>query len=217
MPLDPQIKLCQATIQNLLNMAKPHFAVITAEKQTCSGGGLSAHIDRQVYDPIKQEMVPYLPKSVTHLERTALNKEYILSLGVGRSAAIDARIKEAGIGRKLKKDQVKAITFICTSDHEKMQEIEDAGKLDEWVEDTLQWFYKKNRQRERDGLRPAHGRDHPYLHVTVVPIMMGEAKERTQKPKVDENGNQVKKRRYKKQIVTARLCAADATSMPSRR
>jgi len=124
-------------------MAKPHFAVITAEKQTCSGGGLSAHIDRQVYDPIKQEMVPYLPKSVTRLERTALNKEYILSLGVGRSAAIDARIKEAGIGRKLKKDQVKAITFICTSDYEKMQEIEDAGKLDEWVEDTLQWFYKK--------------------------------------------------------------------------
>lgn len=53
--------------------------------------------------------------------------------------------------------------------------------------------------------------------MTVLPIMMGEAKERTQKPKVDENGNQVKKRRYKKQIVTARLCAADATSMPSRR
>ena len=121
-------------------MKEQHFAVITADKQTGNGGGLSAHIDRQKYDPEQKKMVPYLPGSVTHPERTHLNKEYILSPGIGRTKAIDDRIRDAGIKRAVKKDQVKAITFICTSDHEKMAEIGATGRLDEWVEDNLKWF-----------------------------------------------------------------------------
>lgn len=199
-------------------MDKQHFAVLTADKQTGSGGGLSAHIDREVYDPLLQTMVLYQPKSVTRPERTRLNKEYILPPGKGRTAAINDRIRSAGISRSLRKDQVKALCFLCQSSPEKMKEIEEAGKLDEWVEDTLQWFYKKFGKENVVAATLHMDETTPHLHVTVVPIVQGQAKERRQKPKMDAEGNPIevkKKRRYKKQTVTARLCAADVMTRTS--
>ena len=192
-------------------MGTPHFAVITADKQTGSGGGLSAHIDRQVWDESQKTMVPYQPESVTRPERTALNKEYILRPGEGRTAAIDNRIKAAGVTRSIRKDQVKALTFVCTSDHEKMAEIEASGRLDEWAQDSLQWFYDYFGKENVVAAALHMDEKTPHLHVTVVPIVQGQAKERSPRPKLDDEGNPIeaKKRRYRKQSVTARLCAAD--------
>lgn len=192
-------------------MENPHFAVITADKQTGSGGGLSAHIDREVWDETQQKMVPYIPHSVSRPERAVLNKEYILKPGEGRTTAIENRIRAAGVTRSIRKDQVKALTFICTSDHEKMAEIEASGRLDEWVADTLQWFYDYFGKENVVAAALHMDEKTPHLHVTVVPIVQGAAKERKPKPKLDEDGKpiEIKKRRYKKQTVTARLCAAD--------
>ena len=48
-----------------------------------------------------------------------------------------------------------------------------------------------------------------HLHFTVVPILMGQAAERSDTKKQFEKRNGKDKRRYKKQEVTARLCAKD--------
>ena len=48
-----------------------------------------------------------------------------------------------------------------------------------------------------------------HLHFTVVPILLGQAVEREDTKKQFEKRNGKEKRRYKKQEVTARLCARD--------
>lgn len=48
-----------------------------------------------------------------------------------------------------------------------------------------------------------------HLHFTIVPIVMGQAAEREDTKKQFEKRNGKEKRRYKKQEVTARLCARD--------
>ena len=48
-----------------------------------------------------------------------------------------------------------------------------------------------------------------HLHFTVVPVLMGQAAERPDTKKQFEKRNGKEKRRYKKQEVTARLCAKD--------
>ena len=40
------------------------FAVCTMKKQSGGGGGLSAHIDREVYDAELDRMIPFRPASV---------------------------------------------------------------------------------------------------------------------------------------------------------
>lgn len=71
--------------------------VLTCAKQTggAAGGGLSAHIERQIWDEEQQKMVEFRPNSVKHPELTKLNKEYILPKGMGRSDALDdSHLKE---------------------------------------------------------------------------------------------------------------------------
>ena len=65
------------------------FAVCTMKKQTGVAGGLSAHIDREIWDEENRCMVPFRPTSVRNDERTALNRECIESAQkIGRTQAI---------------------------------------------------------------------------------------------------------------------------------
>lgn len=193
-------------------MTKQHFAVLTADKQTGSGGGLSAHIDREKWDAEQSKLVPFVPQSVIHPQRSHLNKDYILQPGEGRTAAIERRICEAGITRKIRDDQVKAITFICSSDHEKMQELWKTNKIDEWAKDCIAYLQKKFGQENVVAAALHMDEYSPHLHVTVVPIVQGQAKQRKPRPKLDDNGHPIekpKKRKYKKQVTNARLAAYD--------
>lgn len=193
-------------------MTTSHFAVLTAQKQTGSGGGLSAHIDRQRWDNEQKALVPYQPKSVTDAERTKLNQEYIMPPGMSRTEAIEQRIKEAKITRKIKDGAVKAICFICTSDHDKMKEIEKSGRIHDWAHDCIDYIRKTFGQENVVAAALHMDETTPHLHVTVVPIVEGQAKERKKRPKLDENGNPIEqppKRSIKKQQVTARLCAKE--------
>ena len=70
------------------------YAVFTCAKGkggAAAEGGLSAHIERQIWDAKQQKMVDFLPKSVKHPELTELNKEYILPPGM--SSALSTTYK----------------------------------------------------------------------------------------------------------------------------
>ena len=220
------------------------FAVCTMKKQTGAAGGLSAHIDREVWDEENQCMVPFRPASVRDDARTALNRECIESAQkIGRTQAIWNRLRDAGFSRKnddkrddgkktrkIKQDAVIAICFVCTSDEETMKKLEAEGKLDEWIDATLEWFYKEFGKENVVSAVLHMDETTPHLHVTVVPITTEEAKVRKEKPKFDENGTPIRKyetdkdgniildakgratpvkRSYKKKEVTARLSAKD--------
>lgn len=182
-----------------------HFAVFTVDKQTGNGGGLSAHIERRIWDAEKKKYVIYSPTSATRPERTHLNKDYLLPGGAQtRTKAIEDRIKAAGVTRKLKADAVKAITIICTSDHEKMDEIEKAGRIDEWAWKCIRYCQAEFGSDNVVSAALHMDETTPHLHITVVPIVTSKPKARKGKEAPKDN-----RRKYKKQDVKARLCAKE--------
>ena len=189
-------------------MAKGNgFAVCTMKKQTGRGGGLSAHIDREVYDPKQDKMIPFRPASVRDDSRTALNRECIeSSMNIGRTQAIWKRLSEAGFSRrkddeeekekktrKIKDNAVIALCFVCTSDEDTMKKLEKEGKLDAWIKKSIEWFQREFGKENVVSAMLHMDETTPHLHITVVPITTAEAKERKEKPKFDENGNPIKK------------------------
>lgn len=177
------------------------------KKQTGRGGGLSAHIDREVYDPKQDKMIPFRPASVRDDSRTALNRECIeSSMNIGRTQAIWKRLSEAGFSRrkddeeekekktrKIKDNAVIALCFVCTSDEDTMKKLEKEGKLDAWIKKSIEWFQREFGKENVVSAMLHMDETTPHLHITVVPITTAEAKERKEKPKFDENGNPIKK------------------------
>lgn len=188
------------------------YAVFTCAKGkggAAAEGGLSAHIERQIWDAKQQKMVPFMPKSVIHPELTELNKEYILPPGMSRSEAIEKRIKEAGITRKIRKDQVRCLALLFTSDKETMDKIVKAGRADEYADACIDFARMEFGDRNVVSAVAHYDETTFHLHVSVVPIVMGQAAERPDTKKQHEARKGKAKRSYKKQEVDARLCAKE--------
>lgn len=185
--------------------------VLTCAKQSggAAGGGLSAHIERQIWDAEQQKMVEFRPDSVKHPELTKQNKEYILPKGMGRSEAVERRIKEAGITRAIRANQVRALCFLFTSDKATMDEIVRQGRFDEFTKACIEYAKKKFGAKNVVSACAHFDETTAHLHITVVPIVEGPAPERADTRKQAEARNGKAKRRYKKQEVTARLCAKE--------
>ena len=168
-------------------------------------------------------------------ELTHLNRELVPHPeGVDRTQAIVDRIESTGV--KVRKNSVIALQVLLTASHEGMKEVEKTGKLDEWIEDSMQF------------LRDVYGVENvvaatlhldektPHIHATIVPIVTGKRRDRNHtKPSKKErqleekreqkalqkhlkNGGthenfergNTKKRRYtKKDEKSFRLCADD--------
>lgn len=187
------------------------YAVLTCAKQSggAAGGGLSAHIERQIWDAEQQKMVEFRPKSVKHPEKTKQNKEYILPEGMGRSEAIEKRIKEAGITRAIRANQVRALCFLCTSDKVTMDKIVKQGRFDAYAQACIDYMKQEFGEDNVVSACAHFDETTAHLHITIVPIVEGAAPERADtKKQVEARGGKAK-RRYKKQEVTARLSAKD--------
>lgn len=106
------------------------FVVLHMEKAHGSDSGTTAHIERFI-----------IPKNADPT-RTYLNRRLIdYPDGVkDRSAAIQQRLEEAGLTRKIGSNQVRAIRINVSGTHEDMKRIEEEGRLDEWCADNLKYF-----------------------------------------------------------------------------
>ena len=106
------------------------FVVLHMEKAHGSDSGTTAHIERFI-----------IPKNAdptrTHLNRRLI--EYPDGIK-DRSAAIQRRLEEAGLTRKIGSNQVRAIRINVSGTHEDMKRIEEEGRLDEWCADNLKYF-----------------------------------------------------------------------------
>ena len=168
------------------------FVVLHMEKAHGSDSGMTAHIERFI-----------IPKNADPA-RTHLNRKLIeYPEGVkDRSAAIQRRLEEAGLTRKIGSNQVRAIRINVSATPEDMERIERDGRLDEWCADNLKFFADTF---GKENIVAAHlHRDEktPHMHVTLVPIVKGERKRRKRE-------EQAKKRYRKKPADTVRLCADD--------
>ena len=168
------------------------FVVLHMEKAHGSDSGTTAHIERSV-----------IPKNADPT-RTHLNRQLIeFPDGVNdRSAAIQRRLEEANLTRKIGSNQVRAIRINVSGTPEDMERIEREGRLDEWCADNLRYFRDTF---GADNIVSAHlhmDERTPHIHLTLVPIVEGERKRRKRE-------EQAKKRYRKKPANTVRLCADD--------
>lgn len=169
------------------------FAVLHIQKPKGNDARTTAHIERTVQP------------GNTDPERKELNKEFVtFPDGVeNRTQAIQHRIENAGITRKIRENQVRALQVMLSGTPEDMQRIQNEGKIDDWCQDNIEW------------LRDTFGKDNvvsavlhmdektPHIHATVVPIVSGERR------KAEAEKNNGKKKYRKKPKDTVRLCADD--------
>ncbi len=156
-------------------MSNIQYAVCHLQRGSGNDSGMSCHIERKTADG-----KVYTPDNADKT-RTHLNRELIqFPDGVrNRTDAIQYRIDNAGLHRKVGKNQTKAIRIILTGSHEQMMKIVQNDRLDQWTDANLQW------------LKDTFGADNvvscvlhmdentPHLHATVVPIVTGERKRKT--------------------------------------
>ena len=168
------------------------FVVLHMEKAHGSDSGTTAHIERFV-----------IPKNADPT-RTHLNRKLITYPdGIkDRSAAIQRRLEEAGLTRKIGNNQVRAIRINVSGTHEDMERIEKEGRLDEWCADNIRYFADLFGKENIVAAHLHRDEETPHIHVTLVPIVKGERKRRKRE-------EQAKKRYRKKPANTVRLCADD--------
>ena len=162
------------------------------ERAHGSDSGTTAHIERFI-----------IPKNADPT-RTHLNRKLITYPdGIkDRSAAIQRRLEEAGLTRKIGNNQVRAIRINVSGTHEDMERIEKEGRLDEWCTDNIRYFADLFGKENIVAAHLHRDEETPHIHVTLVPIVKGERKRRKRE-------KQVKKRYRKKPADTVRLCADD--------
>ena len=168
------------------------FVVLHMEKAHGSDSGTTAHIERFI-----------IPKNADPT-RTYLNRRLIDYPDVvkDRSAAIQQRLEEAGLTRKIGSNQVRAIRINVSGTHEDMERIEREGRLDEWCADNMKYFADTFGKENIVAAHLHRDEETPHIHVTLVPIVKGERKRRKRE-------EQAKKRYRKKPTDTVRLCADD--------
>ncbi|HBF95488.1 MAG TPA: mobilization protein [Porphyromonadaceae bacterium] len=168
------------------------YAVLHLEKTSGTDSAMSAHIERTI-----------APKNADP-ERTYLNRELIkFPEGVSnRTQAIQHRLENAGLQRKISKNQIRAIRILLTGSNEDMKRIEADGKLDEWCNDNLRWLGETYGKENIVSAVLHLDESTPHIHATLVPIVTTERR----KKKSEE---QVKKQYCKKNPNAPRLSADD--------
>lgn len=169
------------------------YAVLHIIKANSSLNSIAKHIERTAHpenaDPAR-----------THLNRYNL-VEYPDGI-TGLAAAVEHRIANAGITRKISDRQVRCLNLVMTSDNEGMQKIIDSGKLDEWIDDNIGWARDTFGCDNVVGAALHMDERTPHLHIAVVPIVTAERKKKAREATA-------KKRYRTKSANRPRLCADD--------
>lgn len=169
------------------------FVVLHIQKPKGNDARTSAHIERTV-SPANADQT-----------RTCLNEKLIeYPDGVeNRTQAIQHRIENAGITRKIRDNQVRALQIMLSGTHEDMLRIQSAEKLDEWCKDNIEWLQDTFGKENVVSAVLHLDEKTPHIHATVVPIVQGERR------KAEAEKNNGKKKYRKKAKDTIRLCADD--------
>ena len=169
------------------------YAVLHIIKANSSLNSIAKHIERTAHPENADS-------ARTHLNRYNL-VEYPDGI-TGLAAAVEHRIANAGITRKISDRQVRCLNLVMTSDNEGMQRIIDSGKLDEWIADNIRWARDTFGGDNVVGAALHMDERTPHLHIAVVPIVTAERKKKAREATA-------KKRYRTKAANRPRLCADD--------
>ena len=172
------------------------YVVLHIEKASGTDAAMSGHVERKISPA----------NVITTL--TYLNQELIeFPKGVAsRTEAIQHRLDNAGLERKIGKNQVRALRIVMSGSPEDMKRIRQAGQLDAWCKDSCGWLQKTFGKENVVSAVLHMDEKTPHIHATVVPIVRGERrKAKSEREKNARSG----KRTYRTKKDRPRLCADD--------
>lgn len=169
------------------------YTVLHLEKAKGNDSAMSAHIERTIH-----------PKNAD-ASRSHLNKELIIYPdGVNnRTSAIQYRLDNAHLKRKIGTNQVRAIRVLLSGTHETIKEIEKKKQLENWCNDNLNWLKETFGEENLVSAVLHMDEKTPHIHATIVPIVTGERRKVKNKPEI------VIEKYKKKNPNSNRLCADD--------
>ena len=174
------------------------YVVFHIDKSSQNEHAMTCHIDRTV-------LAPNVDPTRTHL-----NQELVkYPEGVkDRTEAITHRIENAGLSRKVGKNQVRVFRVMLSASTEDILRIQSDGKIEEWAKDNLTYLQNTFGKENVVSATLHLDEDAPHIHASVVPIVQGERRQ-----KKSNKDNEPHKRQYKKKkIDRPRLCADDMMS-----
>lgn len=151
------------------------YAVLHIMKASGTCNAIARHIERTTQ-----------PDNA-HPELRHLNRDDFIRYPdgvVGLGGAIQHRLDNAGLTRKIGKNQVLALNILMTSDGDALRRLADEGRLDDWAQASVGWAKQTFGE---DNVVAAHlhmDEQTPHLHVTVVPIVTAERKKKASEAKV---------------------------------
>ena len=164
------------------------YTVLHLEKAKGNDSAMSAHIERTIH-----------PKNAD-ASRSHLNKELIVypESVKNRTSAIQYRLDNAHLKRKIGTNQVRAIRVLLSGTHEVMKTIEENKQLNNWCNDNLNWIKETFGEENLVSAVLHMDEKTPHIHATIIPIVTGERRK--------ANDSQTYK---KKNLNDNRLCADD--------
>lgn len=102
------------------------YVVLHLDKAAGTDAGMSGHIERKISPANADVTLTYLNKELVEFPKGVTN----------RTEAIQHRLDNAGLERKIGKNQVRAIRVLLSGSPEDMKRLKQAGRLDEWCKDT---------------------------------------------------------------------------------
>ncbi len=166
------------------------YTVLHLEKAKGNDSAMSAHIERTIH-----------PKNAD-ASRSHLNKELIIypESVKNRTSAIQYRLDNAHLKRKIGTNQVRAIRVLLSGTHEVMKTIEENKQLNNWCNDNLNWIKETFGEENLVSAVLHMDEKTPLIHATVIPIVSGERRKAKK-----ENTDSYKKKNQN----SNRLCADD--------
>ena len=150
------------------------YAVCHIQRGNSNGSGLSTHIERQT-----KSGKPFIPQNADP-SRTHLNRE-LLSFPDGvkdRNGAIKNRLANAGLKRKIGKNQTTHLCAILSGSHDRMMKIQQEGRLSEWINANIRWLEATFGKENLVSCVLHMDEKTPHLHATIIPIVTTERKRR---------------------------------------
>ena len=169
------------------------YVVLHIEKAAGTDAAMSGHVERRITPANVITTLTYLNEELVEFPKGVTN----------RTEAIQHRLDNAGLERKIGKNQVRALRVMLSGSPEDMKRIRQAGQLDAWAKDSCGWLQKTFGKENVVSAVLHMDEKTPHIHATIVPIVTGERRKARQD---EQNG---KKKYRKKNTQDVRLCADD--------
>ncbi|WP_418424147.1 MobV family relaxase [Alistipes sp.] len=140
------------------------YVVLHIEKAAGTDAAMSGHVERKISPANVTTTLTYLNEELIEFPKGVTN----------RTEAIQHRLDNAGLERKIGKNQVRALRIVMSGSPEDMKRIRQAGQLDAWCKDSCGWLQKTFGKENVVSAVLHLDEKTPHIHATVAPIVRGE-------------------------------------------